>query len=64
MRDARVLLRRRLSVLVALPLFVAQCAPTQCAPAPPPAATVEEAWARVDADLSSRLIGGGASAAS
>lgn len=54
-------LRRRLPALVAVPLFLAQCAPTQCAPAP--AATVEEAWARVDADLSARIIGGGSSAA-
>jgi len=59
-----LLLRRRLLGLVVAPLLVAQCAPQQCAPAAPPPATVEEAWANFDRDLSSRLLGGGASAAS
>ena len=59
-----LLLRRRLLGVLMAPLVVAQCAPQQCAPPAPPPVTVAEAWARFDADLSSRLLGAGASAVS
>jgi len=58
-----VLARRRLLGLLAVPIFMAQCAP-QCAPAPPPPASVAEAWGRFDQDLSGRLLDAGAAAAS
>lgn len=57
-----MIVRRALLGIAAVPLVLAQCGPSQCAPAPP--ATVEEAWSRFDQDLSGRLLGGGASAAS
>jgi D-alanyl-D-alanine carboxypeptidase len=44
-------------------MVMVQCAP-QCAPPPPPPASAAEAWSRFDQDLSGRLLGAGASAAS
>ncbi|HEU4841401.1 MAG TPA: serine hydrolase domain-containing protein [Ilumatobacteraceae bacterium] len=58
-----VLQRGRLLGILAVPLFMAQCAP-QCAPPPPPPASIAEAWGRFDADLSARLLSAGATSAS
>ena len=55
------MVRRKALGFVTAALLMAQCAP-QCAPAPP--ATAADAWASFDRDLSSRLVGGGSSAAS
>lgn len=57
-------MRRASLALLAVPLFVAQCAPQQCAPAPPPPTTIEEAWTAFDRDLSAQLLGGGDDAVS
>ncbi len=59
----KVMQRGRLLGALAVPLFMAQCAP-QCAPPPPPPASISEAWGRFDGDLSARLLGGGATSAS
>ena len=59
-----MLVRRGLLGIAVVPLLLAQCGPTQCAPPPPPPADIGAAWASFDQDLSSRLLGGGASAAS
>ena len=58
-----MIVRRTLLGIAAVPLLLAQCGPSQCAPPPPPT-SIEEAWTRFDGDLSGRLLGGGASAAS
>jgi D-alanyl-D-alanine carboxypeptidase len=52
----KVLVRRRLLGVLAIPMFMAQCAP-QCAPPPPPPASLAEAWGRFDQDLAGRLLG-------
>ena len=57
-------MRGRLLGVLAVPMFMAQCAPQQCAPPPPPPASIAEAWSRFDQDLSGRLIGAGATSAS
>jgi D-alanyl-D-alanine carboxypeptidase len=59
----KVLVRRRLLGVLAIPMFMAQCAP-QCAPPPPPPASLAEAWGRFDQDLAGRLLGAGATSAS
>ncbi|MET0324355.1 MAG: serine hydrolase domain-containing protein [Ilumatobacteraceae bacterium] len=58
-----MLVRRGLLGIAVVPLLLAQCGPTQCAPPPPPA-NIDVAWSSFDQDLSGRLLGGGASAAS
>jgi D-alanyl-D-alanine carboxypeptidase len=57
-----VQVRRKVLGFVTASLLIAQCGPSQCAPAPP--STAGEAWAAFDRDLSSNLVGGGAGAVS
>ncbi len=60
----KVLVRRRFLGVLAVPMFMAQCAPQPCAPPAPPPASIAEAWGRFDQDLSGRLLGAGATSAS